>query len=97
VYPAREEQGRWRAVWHENGQQQQCEAATEDKLAAKLAKVRRGRRVPVRGAAEEPRVPPDDLPSPHAACLHPGDGRHCDRLRCAACGAATPQRDHRMN
>jgi hypothetical protein len=39
VYPAREEQGRWRAVWHENGQRQQCEAASEDKLAAKLAKV----------------------------------------------------------
>jgi integrase len=39
VYPAREEQGRWRAVWHENGQRQQCEAASEEKLAARLAKV----------------------------------------------------------
>ncbi len=39
VYPAREEQGRWRAVWHENGERQQCEAASEDKLTAKLAKV----------------------------------------------------------
>src|SRR5271170_1128126 len=39
VYPARGEQGRWRAVWHENGQRQQCEAASEEKLAAKLAKV----------------------------------------------------------
>jgi hypothetical protein len=39
VYPAREERGRWRAVWHENGQRQQCEAASEDKLAARLAKV----------------------------------------------------------
>ena len=39
VYPAREEQGRWRAVWHENGERQQCEAASEDKPAAKLAKV----------------------------------------------------------
>jgi integrase len=39
VYPAREEQGRWRAVWHENGQRQQCEAASEEKLAAKLEKV----------------------------------------------------------
>ena len=35
VYPAREDRGRWRAVWHENGQRQQC----EDKLAAKLEKV----------------------------------------------------------
>ena len=39
VYPAREEQGRWRAVWHENGERRQCEAASEDKLAARLAKV----------------------------------------------------------
>jgi hypothetical protein len=39
VYPAREEQGRWRAVWHENGVRQQCEAASEEKLAARLAKV----------------------------------------------------------
>jgi integrase len=39
VYPAREEPGRWRAVWHENGQRQQCEAASEEKLAARLAKV----------------------------------------------------------
>jgi len=39
VYPARGETGRWRAVWHENGQRQQCEAGTEEKLAAKLEKV----------------------------------------------------------
>ena len=39
VYPAREEQGRWRAVWHENGERQQCEAASEERLAAKLEKV----------------------------------------------------------
>jgi hypothetical protein len=28
VYPAREEQGRWRAVWYENGERRQCEAAS---------------------------------------------------------------------
>jgi len=39
VYPARGERGRWRAVWYENGQRQQCEAVTEDRLAAKLEKV----------------------------------------------------------
>jgi hypothetical protein len=39
VYPAREEHGRWRAVWHENGERQQCEAATEEKLAVRLEKV----------------------------------------------------------
>jgi hypothetical protein len=39
VYPAREEQGRWRAVWYQNGQRRQCEAASEDRLAARLEKV----------------------------------------------------------
>jgi len=39
VYPAREEGGRWRAVWYENGQRRQCEAVTEEKLAARLEKV----------------------------------------------------------
>jgi len=39
VYPAREEPGRWRAVWYESGERQQCEAASEEKLAARLEKV----------------------------------------------------------
>jgi integrase len=39
VYPAREQGGRWRAVWYEDGARRQCEAATEDRLAAKLEKV----------------------------------------------------------
>jgi len=39
VYPARQEHGRWRAVWHENGERQQSEAASEEKLAARLEKV----------------------------------------------------------
>ena len=39
VYPAREEGDRWRAVWKEGGGRRQCEAATEEKLAAKLEKV----------------------------------------------------------
>jgi integrase len=36
VYPARSEGGRWRAVWYEDGERRQCEAATEDRLAGKL-------------------------------------------------------------
>jgi hypothetical protein len=40
VYPAREGNGRWRAVWYEDGERQQCQAATEEKLAAKLEKVK---------------------------------------------------------
>ena len=39
MYPARDECSRWRAVWHEAGERQQCEAATEQKLAAMLEKV----------------------------------------------------------
>ena len=39
VYPARVAGGRWRAVWYENGQRRQCEAASEDRLAARLEKV----------------------------------------------------------
>src|SRR5215472_7442399 len=39
VYPPRSEGGRWRATWYEAGQRQQCEAATENKLASKLEKV----------------------------------------------------------
>ena len=30
---------RWRASWAENGQRRQCEAVTEQRLAAKLEKV----------------------------------------------------------
>jgi hypothetical protein len=39
VYPAREEKGRWRAVWYEDGERQQCEASSEEKLAARPEKV----------------------------------------------------------
>ena len=39
VYPAREEPGRWRAVWYEEGKRQQCEVASEEKLTARLEKV----------------------------------------------------------
>jgi len=40
VYPPRDKAGRWRAVWHEVGERQQCESVSEDKPAAKLEKVR---------------------------------------------------------
>jgi hypothetical protein len=35
--------GWWRAVWYEVGERRQCEAATEDKLAAKMEKVAQGK------------------------------------------------------
>jgi integrase len=40
VYPARCAGDRWRAVWYEDGRRRQCEAITETRLAARLAKVR---------------------------------------------------------
>jgi len=36
VYPTREGQDRWRAVWYENGNRRQCEAVSEERLAARL-------------------------------------------------------------
>jgi hypothetical protein len=44
VYPARSEAGRWRAVWYEAGERQQCEAATEWKLTPKLRRWPKGSR-----------------------------------------------------
>ncbi|MBO0803225.1 MAG: site-specific integrase [Nocardiopsaceae bacterium] len=40
VYPPRRDGGRWRAVWHEDGERRQCESVSEEKLAAKLEKVK---------------------------------------------------------
>src|SRR5690242_18205019 len=40
VYPPRQDGGRWRAAWYEDGERQQCESVSEEKLAAKLEKVR---------------------------------------------------------
>jgi integrase len=39
VYPARCPGDRWRAVWYEDGRRRQCEAISETRLAARLAKV----------------------------------------------------------
>jgi integrase len=39
VYPARHPGDRWRAVWYENGRRRQCEAATEEGLAATIEKI----------------------------------------------------------
>ena len=48
VYPARSEGGRWRAVWHQDGEWRQCEAATEEKLApCCLVKLGEPRRIDV--------------------------------------------------
>jgi hypothetical protein len=36
VYPGRGAGDRWRAVWYENGRRRQCQAVSEDQLAARL-------------------------------------------------------------
>ena len=54
VYPARVAGGRWRAVWYENGQRRQCEAASEDRLAAKLEKVTERLVLPTRPTSKWP-------------------------------------------
>jgi hypothetical protein len=50
VYPARFDGDRWRAVWYQDGERQQCEAVSEDRLAGKLEKVTE------RLAADAPRL-----------------------------------------
>jgi integrase len=39
VYPGRFAGDRWRAVWYEGGRRRQCQAATEDRLAARVEKI----------------------------------------------------------
>jgi integrase len=39
VYPARFAGDRWRASWYEGGRRRQCEAATEERLAARVEKI----------------------------------------------------------
>jgi hypothetical protein len=39
VYAGRGEGDRWRAVWYEDGERRQCQAASQDRLAERLEKV----------------------------------------------------------
>ena len=99
VYPARSEGGRWRAVWHDDGERQQCEAPTEEKLAAKLENVTD------RLAADAPKMkrPGADLVAHY---LHPDrlpvdqrwsrkhahtQRRLCERFAASVIGAVTCQ------
>jgi len=50
VYAARYEGDRWRAVWYEDGERRQCQAASEDRMAASLEKIT------VRLAADAPNM-----------------------------------------
>jgi hypothetical protein len=84
VYPAREGQDRWRAVWHENGNRRQCEAVSQERLAARLEKVTE------RLAADAPDMerPGADL---IAHYLDPtGSGRASTRTPSAGCASGSP-------
>jgi len=82
VYPARVAGGRWRATWYEAGRRRQCEAVSEDRLAARLEKVSE------RLAADAPGMerPGSDLiawylsPARHPAG-RPWSRRHADTQR----------------
>ena len=67
VYPAREPGDRWRAVWYENGRRRQCEAVTEDRLAAKLEKIT------ARLAADAPNI---ERPGADLIAYYLSPGRH---------------------
>ena len=91
VYPAREEQGRWRAVWHENGERQQCEAASEDKLAAKLEKVTER----LEADAPHMKLRGADLIAFYlslAASRSSGNGPASTRIPSAGCASGSPPR-----
>ncbi|MGH3194626.1 MAG: tyrosine-type recombinase/integrase [Streptosporangiaceae bacterium] len=99
VYPARGEHGRWRAVWYETGERQQCEAGTGEKLAAWLEKVK------VRLAADAPGMKrpgaaliahyldPDRLPVDERWSRKHADTqrRLCERFAAPVIGAVTCQ------
>jgi integrase len=99
VYPARREGGRWRATWYEDGERQQCESVSEEKLAAKLEKVTE------RLAADAPSMrrtgadliawylDPDRLPSERPWSRKHADTqrRLCERFAAPVIGALTCQ------
>ena len=106
VYPPRQEPEqtgknrlRWRAVWYEDGERQQCESISEEKLAAKLEKVK------VRLEAEAPNMrrsgaaliahylDPDRLPVGERWSRKHADTqrRLCERFAAPVIGAVTCQ------
>ena len=107
VYPPRPEpeqtgkknRPRWRAVWYEDGERQQCESVSEEKLAAKLEKVK------VRLEADAPNMrrpgaaliahylDPDRLPVDERWSRKHADTqrRLCERFAAPVIGAVTCQ------
>jgi hypothetical protein len=99
VYPPRDKGGRWRAAWYEDSERKQCESVSEEKLAAKLEKVRQRLAV---GASNMTRLGadliawylnPDRLPVERRwSCKHADSQRRlCQRFAAPVIGAVTCQ------
>jgi hypothetical protein len=99
VYPPRQKGGRWRAVWNEDGERQQCESVSEETLAAKLEKVRQRLAT---GAANMTRpgadliawyLNPDRLPVADRWSRKHADSQHrlCQRFAAPVIGLVTCQ------
>ena len=99
MYPPRDNGGRWRAVWHEDGVRQQCESVSGEKLAARLEKVRQRLAV---GAANATKpgaaliawyLNPDRLPVASRSSRKHADSqrRLCERFAAPVIGAVTCQ------
>jgi integrase len=99
VYPARGERRRWRAAWYENGRRQQCEAVTEDRLAAKLEKAAERLQADAPNLAKPGAaliawyLDPDRLPGPQRWSRRHADTqrRLCERFAAPVIAAVTCQ------
>ena len=99
VYPARFDGDRWRAVWCESGERQQCESVKEARLAVKLEKIKE------RLAADAPNMKrpgadliahyldPDRLPVDKRWSRRHTDTQHrlCERFAAPVIAAVTCQ------
>jgi integrase len=99
VYPPQDNGGRWRAAWYENGARKQCESVSEEKLVAKLEKVKQ--RI-VTGASNATRpgadliawyLNPDRLPVERRWSRKHADNqrRLCERFAAPVIGAVACQ------
>ncbi|MGH3278666.1 MAG: hypothetical protein ACRDNW_05945, partial [Trebonia sp.] len=99
VYPPREEDHRWRAVWYENGTRKQCESVSKETFTEKLEKARQ--RLPM-GASNMTRpgaeliahyLDPDRLPVTKRWSRKHADSqrRLCERFAMPVINAVTCQ------
>ena len=92
VYPPRQEGGRWRAVWHEDGERQQCESVSRGQARREAGEgqaAARGGRV----EHDQARRGPDRLvPQPRPAPGGQNGGRASTRTPSGGCASGSPPR-----